>query len=204
MASISVLTKKQTKQYGPRPIAGYGRNAMITAEVRWDDSCGNGHNSFAITGEVGRQAYGCLHDDIAKVFPELKPFLKWHLCSSDGPMHYIENTVYHVDEHGPNMAFVYCHGGIDPLQLGGNKERLLGYLKEAEARKCEGVDGYRVEWDEKTSKARNLDAARLSAAWPDATDDDLILPGLQGRLEARLPALLEEFQAAVESLGFVW
>ena len=40
--------------------------------------------------------------------------------------------------------------------------------------------------------------------WPDATDEDLTAPGLKERLEARLPALLEAFQAGVESLGFTF
>jgi hypothetical protein len=85
------------------------------AEVRYDDDCGNGHNSFSITGVIraidkrinprdnGELAGGCLHEEIAKAFPELAPFIKWHLTSSDGPMHYIANTMYHAsdrDFHG--------------------------------------------------------------------------------------------------------
>ena len=34
--------------------------------------------------------------------------------------------------------------------------------------------------------------------------EDLTAPGLEERLLARLPALMAEFRAAVESLGFVW
>lgn len=51
---------------------------------------------------------------------------------------------------------------------------------------------------------RNLDYARSSAIWPEATEDDLRLEGLRERLLERLPALLQEFQAAMESLGFVY
>src|SRR5579862_6293832 len=63
-----------------RPIAGYESGAEIRAEIRFDDNCGNGHNSFAVTGDIfkmvhkGRKieiAGGCIHDDIAKAFPEL-------------------------------------------------------------------------------------------------------------------------------------
>jgi len=53
-------------------------------------------------------------------------------------------------------------------------------------------------------KARELDAARSTAIWPDATDAELTAPGLEERLTARLPALLREFRAAMESLGFVF
>jgi len=57
-------------------------------------------------------------------------------------------------------------------------------------------------WGE--GKARELDAARSSAIWPDATDEDLTAPGLEDRLLARLPKLMQEFRAAVESLGFTF
>jgi hypothetical protein len=151
----SILTKKQTRTYGPRAVQGYGPSAYITATVRYDDECGNGHNTFAITGEVTTpasrrrhdiQAGGCMHDDIARAFPELAPLLKWHLCSSDEPLHYLANTTYHALN-------------------------------------------------------RNLEYARSSAIWPDAT-----LEQLRDKIAlcARLPALLNEFAAAVESLGFTF
>ena len=100
--SATVLTRKQVKTYGPKRITfTYGEPSFMNVEVRYDDECGNGHNSFAITADIrpvdhrrGGGAGGCLHDEVAKHFPELAPFIKWHLCSSDGPMHYIANTVY--------------------------------------------------------------------------------------------------------------
>lgn len=87
-----------------RPVSGYGKGAYIRAEIRFDDQCKNGHNSFAITadvtvpGNLGGGAGGCLHDDIAAVFPELAPLIKWHLCATDGPMHYLANTLYHAGD----------------------------------------------------------------------------------------------------------
>jgi len=53
-------------------------------------------------------------------------------------------------------------------------------------------------------KERDLQAARNCAIWPDATDDDLIFPGLEGRLLNRLPGLMAEFKSVMESLGFVY
>jgi hypothetical protein len=99
-AESKTTTQPQYKHFGPRPIDGYGEGAAIWATVRYDDDCHNGHNTFSITGQVrvprmrDIAAGGCLHDEIAKAFPELAPFIKWHLCSSDGPMHYVANTVY--------------------------------------------------------------------------------------------------------------
>ncbi len=152
---VSILTKQQYKSFGPRAIAGYGPGAFITAKVRYDDECNNGHNSFAITADVVTpaskrrgdiQAGGCLHDEVARVFPELAPFIKWHLTSSDGPMHYVANTVYHAE-------------------------------------------------------SGDLEYARSSAVWPDATAEHLLD---KAALIDRLPALMVEFKAAMESLGFTY
>lgn len=91
-----------------RPIAGYGEGAVIRAEMRFDDQCRNGHNTYSITGEVRRPGArdcitcGCIHEDIAASFPELSPLIKWHLVSTDGPMHYIANTVYHAGDRDHN------------------------------------------------------------------------------------------------------
>ena len=155
---MSVLTKSQTRKYGPVYYTEDGAEYRITAKVRYDDECGNGHNSFAITADIDRKdgagrwreaAGGCCHEEVAKYFPELAPFLKWHLCASNGPMHYIANTVYHVGK-------------------------------------------------------KKLDYARSTAIWPDATDAELCADDLKEKLEARLPALLADFQKDVESLGFVF
>jgi hypothetical protein len=106
----STLTKRQRAKFGPKRIDYFGTPATIVAEVRYDDDCGNGHNTFAITGVIravdrrinprdgGELAGGCLHDEIARSFPELAPLIKWHLCSSDGPMHYIPNTLYSASD----------------------------------------------------------------------------------------------------------
>jgi len=263
--SESVLTKRQKKVYGPRPISGWGAGAQIKAEVRFDDECGNGHNTFSITGEIyvpGRrdiEAGGCLHEEIAKAFPELAPFIKWHLVSTDGPMHYVANTVHFASDRdhfgkaaGEVSAYEY---GIrfdavpithrvkksfyeflrqrvgtgdfqvvsfthdrDPKTYGVHYS-LAGYAEKwhecpfrdkTEADEfCFALNTCRVEfarvptaWSE--GKARELDKARNAAVWPEATDEDLRAPGLKERLEARLPKLMEEFRAAVESLGFTY
>lgn len=204
----NILTKHQTKTYGPKFYTEDGRKYSITATVRYDDSCGNGHNSFAITGEIkcnGRfEAGGCLHEEIAKRFPILAPYIRYHSMSSEGPLHYISNTRDHVSHHSPLYAWVYYNGGHDPLGIEKQTERLLGYVKAEQAKQAEGKPGYRVDWDMNTAKKQDLDAARSCAVWPDATDEDLTAPGLEERLKARLPQLMQEFKTAVESLGFIY
>lgn len=151
----SKLVRNQEMQFGPRTIAGYGRDAWITAYIRFDDRCGNGHNSFTITAHVVTpaskrrgdiEAGGCMHEEIARIFPELAPFIKWHLTSTDGPLHYVANTTYWANQG-------------------------------------------------------NLEYARSSAVWPDATLGELQDVSL---LEARLTQLMADFKADVEKLGFVY
>ena len=212
---MSVLTKKQEKTYGPRPISGWGKNAQIKATVRYDDRCGNGHNTFSITGEIftpGKrdcEAGGCLHDEVSKHFPELAPFIKWHLVSSDGPLYYVANTVYHASDRD-------CWG----LRLGEfqqNKKRETGlpmWKLDANFGGIKYVSSAEKPWPVTFSykpygkigegKKRELDFARSSAVWPEATDEDLTSDTLKEKLLARLPKLLEDFQRDVESLGFIF
>lgn len=110
----SVLTKNQKKTVRRDYMQG-GKPHAIVAEIRHDDECGNGHNTFAITatlygpdripGETttkhepsGKTLWcyggGCCHEEIAKHFPELAPLIRFHLMSTDGPMHYIANAVF--------------------------------------------------------------------------------------------------------------
>ena len=226
----STLTRNQKRTFR-KDFMENGEPVTIIATVRYDDECGNGHNSFAITGkryekhiqrgestvshETGRTLWlnsgGCIHEDISKHFPELAPLIKWHFCASDGPLHYVTNTMYHADEHGPTHAWVYYappknDAPMDPLNISGyrvenGKEKSCGYVRAEVARRAEGRPGYRVKWDEKTAKVANLEYARSSAVWPDATLEQL---RDKAALEARLPALMKEFRAAVESLGFTF
>lgn len=151
----SQLTKHQEKKYTKAINNGQDGQETMQVTIRHDDRCGNGHNSFSITASIcagfaytenKAHSFGCLHNEIAKHFPELEQYIKWHLCSTDGPMHYIANTTYHA-QNG------------------------------------------------------NLEYARSTAVWPEATLEDLKNVQL---LEMRLPALLDEFRSAVESLGFTY
>jgi len=209
----STLTQSQTRTYGPIKYADGGGQYRITAKVRYDDQCGNGHNSFSITGDIDRRekmrwrddAGGCIHEEIAKHFPDLIPLIKWHGCSSDGPMYYLVNTQFLVGERD-------CWGLLagESRQLRNGKTNQLAWKKEGPHGRPSYMDadeqpeGY-VAWCRiGDGKPRQLDAARRAAIWPDATDEELIADGLAERLAARLPALLEEFRFAVESIGFTF
>lgn len=93
---MSKLTKDQKKTFTKQ----ISNSERMKVTVRYDDECDNGHNTFAITADLSEHgrlvACGCLHDDIAKHFPELAHLIKWHLVSNDGPMHYVANTTYYA------------------------------------------------------------------------------------------------------------
>ena len=79
----------------------------ITVKIRLNDNCKNGHQEFAITGDIYQAnkpkidkyhiSCGCIHDDIAKHFPNFKQFIKLHLCDYLGnPMYATANGFYHL------------------------------------------------------------------------------------------------------------
>jgi hypothetical protein len=63
----------------------------------------HGHQDpyFSLTGTAshvgGGDSFGCLHDLISEHFPELAPYVKWHLASITQPMYYLENGLYHLE-----------------------------------------------------------------------------------------------------------
>ena len=164
-------------------------------ELRYDDNCGNGHNTFSATCTIyenGRDVGGgAAHDHIAKVFPELAPLLKWHLVSSDGPMHCVANAVYLA---GDRDCWGLRAGETRQIRNGKTKQ-LCWQLSEHSLPKYVDSDTQPpgtatlqyVPWLRTgEGKARELDAARSVAVWPEATDAELTAPDLRERLEARL------------------
>lgn len=263
MLPESKLAKSQKKT-----ITKIKGNEKLIIELRHDDECGNGHNTFAITADLyektkhgtwGWRAGGCLHDEIAQWAPAIAPFIKWHLCSTDGPMHYIANSMYHASskdcwgrrkgeprawstriqfETSPGISFPmtfavkeklakflvemrakqqpliieeHAHK-TDPETFGthytfagyGNAWHLCPFRTRQEAEEMQSaLARYNWEimhvptaWSE--GKEPDLEAARSCAIWPEATLEDFI----EEKLLARLPALMQEFKAAVEALGF--
>lgn len=255
-----------------RPIAGYAEGATLRVEMRFDDECNNGHNSFAITAEVREpkrrdiSAGGCLHEDIARVFPELAHMVKWHLFDSTGPMHYVANTLYHAGnrdhwgkvageardwetfiqfgdnpiKHKPGRGFVKWLQSCAPLhgQAAYDFEVLPFYHNDRKtfANPKYTFGGFADKWHEcpfdteeealdflyalqhcapkfvkiatafGEGKARDLQAARSTAVWPDATDDELSADRdtLKLALLKRLPFLIKAFREDIEAAGFVW
>lgn len=217
----SKLTRSQFKTFSK---VSNDELTKIIVKIRYDDQCSNGHNSFGITGRLyerrrktGRwqdSVCGCIHDEIIKFYPELSKYIKWHLTTSNGPMSYISNTTYHAGDRD-------CHGLLkgEAKQIKNGRtgqlcwelvpiigEELKRSVNADERPKARQVWEYRPWCRIGEGKERELDAARKSAIWPEATDEQLKLPKeeLTKLLKERLPGLMLEFKKAMEELGFVY
>lgn len=243
-------------------------NTKIVIEMRFDDECKNGHDTFAITGTIyHKPSYrdffnkkrdwvccGCMHDEIREHAPEYAKYIKWHLCSTDGPMHYVANTLHHAGDRdcwgkrkgepkgydkrvrfkGFPVSFALPTKFIESLSeldttivevrhTATDYKYLPRYTfasypverwsdcpfddKNEAEEMAQAFNTYEYEVIEipygySEGKERDLDAARETAIWEDATDEELCLPPeqLKAKLEARLPKLLEDFKHDMEEL----
>lgn len=68
----------------------------ITGEIYQPYTGGSMYGSIVVNNKrYGEDSFGCLHDDIAKYFPNLAPLIKFHLWDQSGiPMHYFANGLY--------------------------------------------------------------------------------------------------------------
>lgn len=88
-----------------KEVTEQGGRFRIRAQYGIDYGFADQHHQppyFAMTASVERRAGtrwledggGAMHQEIARHFPELAGFVKWHLVSPEGPMHYIANAKY--------------------------------------------------------------------------------------------------------------
>lgn len=178
---------------------------------------------FSLTGEVWSKSRngkwvedrcGCIHDDIAKHFPKLRPLIKWHLCGFNEPMHYIANTLYHASDKdcwglrkGERRQIVNGKTGVPCWELVAVVDGVsmpIHELKRYRDSLTKPENPPVLEWASwdriGEGKERDFDAARSTAVWPEATDEELMAPDLEDRLKARLPALMDEFHRAMSAL----
>lgn len=206
---------KATREYREN-----GERFRITVTLRYADQCGNGHNTFSVTGEIDEydgdhwrdHSCGCIHDDIAKQFPKLAHLPKWHGCTSNGPLHYEANTVYLAGDRdyrglrNGERKRVVDRNGTPGWELLRPDRAAENFLYSAECPRAPEAPRY-VPWNHVgEGKARELDEARSVAIWPEATDAELCAEPdeLRAALRARLPKLMQDFRADLEAAGFMW
>ena len=212
----STLIKDQKKSF-IKEIFIDGKRGAIILNLRYDDKCDNNHNTFSITGEIyestyrpyedkltlssGKNVYlsscGCIHKEIEKYFPDFKHLIKWHGCTSEGPLHYIANTLYHANRIEKYLNFVY----LTDSEF--NFDKLLGIFSDDDAKKLqEKYINIRIEKKPNPmNKDIDIESARKTAIWPDGTIEDL---QDKEKLLKRLPELMQEFKKDMENLGFVY
>lgn len=263
------MTAITASQFMDPPRIAIADDRWLRVSIRFDDSCKNGHNTFSITGEAGDikdgrhcppDSFGCLHDDIAQT--KYAPLIKWHLVSTDGPMHYIANTTHLASNRDcwgraagePSATRRVVVFGDNPITHSpGSNNEFVKWLAENGQDTGSGVYDFEViqldsdkpetfspkftfggfgdKWHTgpfdtydqahdflfalqncdphfetevltvSSGKAPELDAARNTAIWPDATQEQLTDPVA---LAEHWLAIRPEFRTAIESLGFTW
>lgn len=99
------------KYISTKTIDWQGGRLQFTAKFQLDDECHNGVCHFSITGKAvcvdrksgyktGEQVWGgCCHEQIAKSFPELIPFIPLHLSNEFGqPSYPVDNFIFHINQ----------------------------------------------------------------------------------------------------------
>lgn len=191
----SVLTTNPQE----RKVIQVINNKRFFVYLSYDDRHKNGHNIFSISGAYNN-SFGCMHEEISKYFPELRKYIKWHLCSSVGPVHYIENTIYNASniEEKQDKWYFYL------------EDRLIKIVNKDEKQKFEDLHNKGnlkfIDYPNPMAKSRDFYSARESAIWLEATDEELFLSEekLKKILIERLPKLQLEFKSAMEELGFIY
>lgn len=224
------IVRRQFKKFR-RDFLDNSQPCTIIVEVRYDDRHGNGRNTFSIVGDVYTEMYvqpgqrvkhetgatlwlsrtGRNHNEVAKHFPHLEKYIKWHDCSNDGPFCYIANTVYFagdLDYNGlrKNESKQIINGKSKlPVWKLEKLDTSLIYV-DTQNQPADVVLTYQPLLRIGEGKEREFDAARETAIWPDATDEQLSLPKdeLTKLLHDRLPILLQEFKHDLEELGFTY
>ena len=171
----SILVKNQVKKFTTKIPMG-GKQMDLVVEVRWDDCCRNGHNSLGVTGTVyDRSAKrrrdqdimgGCIHDVILAadgISQEVKDLIPFHLCSSDAPLHYKANVLYHLSEKDcwgklkgePKGWDTYAVIGNSPIKhkLQGRMLKLVKRLLEIGEQECYIV---KVEYEKRPGDTYNF------------------------------------------------
>lgn len=202
----SILNKNQKKIIRINDLLYNGQNVDLIINIRYDDECNNGHNSFSITGSLyvagKRSDYnliccGCIHDIIEQLAPAYKKYIKWHLCSSKGPLYYLENTLYLANPIKEFTNFVYLVD--DEFKI----KELLGIFNLKEIKKLKKrYKNIIVETKPRNyNREPDLINARKTAIWENATIEQLQNKKL---LLKRLPKLQKEFKKMVGELGFIY
>ena len=221
----TILNQSKAVKTFSKDVIEDGEKVTKYVKIQYDDTCKNGHNTFSMTCDTYKYtpsyckydryflSGGCDHDSIIKYFPKLKKYVKWHLVSTDSPLHYIANTVYHASDkdcyglrkgekrqlkNGKTGQLVWKVVVVDKK----GKEFNTSSWIDSNTKPCIEVKAivkpvYKIG----EGKKSELENARACAVWANATLEQLQDKEL---LKARLPQLMKKFKKDVEKLGFTY
>lgn len=208
-----------------------GGDYRLRVNIRFDDNCKNGHQTFAITADGqrknGRGSWvddicGCCHNEIAEVFPELAYLIPYHLESTDGPMHAVANAVYHASNRDYNGLL---KGETRQIRNGrtGKLAWRIGYkMPSGEIKNHYTVPTFdgddlseapelpEVIWQPMNhigkGKERNFEAVRNIFHHIELSDETLSLEKaeLTKILQGHVATMINKLKPTMEDIGFEW
>lgn len=108
MSSEKIILSLDTRRPIPASL-GY-RNKAISICAKLSSLAGQ-KPRFTVGAGIGNEAGGCLHEEVASVFPELSPVIALHLSDENGvPMYAVDNGYYWLAGFAGGLHEVY-HGG---------------------------------------------------------------------------------------------
>ncbi len=100
-------TKRRIRaEYGLRTIGNQDPYVSVTAEIEYKSR----NNRWC------DQSFGCMHEAVAKHFPQLVPLIRWHLTSTKEPMYYIANGIYWFEKMAGRSKWALSPGEFDPTE----------------------------------------------------------------------------------------
>jgi hypothetical protein len=118
-----------------KPCPTYASRCNIKVEAGLHHLEGNSRPYFSVTGEIYRpgardcECCGCIHDEIAKHWPELQPIIALHLSDDTGmPMHGAANSWYQLAG--------YYNGAGERYHAGNNRGNHSGQYREPTPDEC--------------------------------------------------------------------
>jgi len=182
-----------------QPITLHGERIKVQATVKFSDDCGNGHNTLSVTGEtqtpVGRSlSFGCCHEEIIAAFPRLEGLINYHLCSSDGPMHYVANTIYHAKEIPEKQDQWW-------FRLEGKVIKIVSLAERDAMIEKYGDNAVFEDYPNSMAKGSDIDAARSCAIWPDAALEQLLS---ESALADHLPTIMDGLRLELDKVGLLF
>lgn len=196
-------------------------NIRLKVYIRFDDECENEYETFAITCD-GQSRFdkksrwcgfgGCAHEEIVKLFPELKPLIVWHSWNMNG----------HNNSAVKSASYLASNRDHDGLLLGEKQQIRNGKTgvpcweievsheprNKVEMENFEDLPELTVKWvpwcRTGEGKEREIDKAKRMLPGIDLSLQEWVLErkDLEILMNAQIPSIEANFKRVLEGMGF--